>query len=332
MRASVIIPTRDRADVLAGCLESLTRQTLDPTLFEVLVVDNGSSDHTRQVAQRFESRLRLQCLHAPEPGLHVGRHAGWLAARSDILVFCDDDIEAESSWVSAIVDAFADPKVGLVGGNCYPKFEAKPPPWLARWWAEPIAHGRALGYLSVLDFGQGNFDIDPAFVWGCNFSTRRTVLEAVGGFHPDGMPKERMRFRGDGESHVARAVREQGWRTRFDSAASVHHQVSASRMTCAYFEQRAFAQGVSDSYSAVRRSGGARPVWFERTRQGLQLTLRSLRARWRARDAGSDEVAATLLEVRLRTLRAYREGFTFHQSQVRADRQLLDWVLQESYL
>lgn len=332
IRASVIIPTRDRADILARCLQSLTRQTADADSFEVIVVDNGSTDHTRRAARCFESRLQLHYLYAPEPGLHVGRHAGWRSARSDILSFCDDDIEAEPTWVSGILGALEDPQVGLVGGNCYPNFEAEPPAWLGRWWEEPVGPGRALGYLSVLDFGQGSFEIDPAYVWGCNFSVRRVVLDAVGGFHPDAMPKDRLRFRGDGESHVARAARDRGWRTRFTSAASVHHQVSADRMTPAYFEQRAFAQGVSDSYSAVRRSGRALLPWPERARQTLRSVLRSAREHWRARAHGSDPVGMALREVRLRTVRAYGEGFEFHQSQVRADRQLLDWVLKESYL
>ncbi|MGD9832018.1 MAG: glycosyltransferase family 2 protein [Piscinibacter sp.] len=330
--ASVIIPTRDRADVLARCLQSLERQTAAADAFEVIVVDNGSRDHTRQTALAFESRLRLRYLHAPEPGLHVGRHAGWKAARADLLVFCDDDIEAEPSWVGGVIDAFADPRVGLVGGNCHPNFEAEPPPWLARWWNEPVGAGRALGYLSVLDFGHGRFDIDPSFVWGCNFSVRRAVLDAVGGFHPDGMPKDLMRFRGDGESHVARAVRDQGWRTLFSSEASVHHQVSAGRMTPAYFEQRAFAQGVSDSYSAVRRCAGMPLPLAERLLQALRPTARTLRERWRARATASDVVGAELLKVRLGTVRAWREGFNYHQSQLRTDRHLLEWVLKESYL
>lgn len=332
IRASVIIPTRDRADVLARCLQSLERQTAGADAFEVIVVDNGSRDHTRQTAFAFESRLQLRYLHAPEPGLHVGRHAGWKVARADVLMFCDDDIEAEPSWVDGVVDAFGDPQVGLVGGNCHPNFEAELPPWLARWWNEPVGAGRALGYLSVLDFGKGSFDIDPSFVWGCNFSVRGAVLEAVGGFHPDGMPKDLMRFRGDGESYVAQAVSAQGWRTRFSSAASVHHQVNAGRMTRAYFEQRAFAQGVSDSYSAVRRRAGWPLPIAERALQVLRPTARAWRERWRARASASDAVGAELLQVRLATVRAWQEGFDYHQTQLRADRQLLEWVLKESYL
>lgn len=331
IRASVIIPTRDRADILRLCLESLTRQSLPPEAFEVIVVDNGSRDATPQVAREFSGRLQLRYAFAAEPGLHVGRHEGWRRARSDVLTFADDDIEAEPTWIEAIANAFKDPRVALVGGNNHPKFAFEPPAWLARWWAEPVGRGRALGYLSVLDFGAGRFEIDPAYVWGCNFSVRRQALDAVGGFHPDGMPKESLRFRGDGESHVAHAVRACGFTALFDGKASVHHQVSANRMTPAYFEQRAYAQGVSDSYSAIRKHRSAALPAMARLRARIPASARAMRERLRAIGARGD-AAAALLDVRLRAARAYCDGFAFHQSEVRADPALLKWVLKESYL
>src|SRR5688572_12584126 len=93
LRASVIIPTRDRAGLLECCLESLTRQTLPRDEFEVLVVDNGSTDSTPEVAKRFSGRLNLVYVLEPEPGLHSGRHAGVRNARADVLLFGEDDLD-----------------------------------------------------------------------------------------------------------------------------------------------------------------------------------------------------------------------------------------------
>lgn len=331
IRASVIIPTRDRAELLRLCLESLTRQTLAPEDFEVIVVDNGSRDSTPEVAAAYATRLDLRCIAAPEPGLHVGRHAGMRAARSDVLMYADDDIEAQPTWVEAVARAFGAPDVALVGGNNHPRFEGEPPAWLQRWWSEPVYKGRALGYLSVLDFGTGRFPLDPKFVWGCNFSIRRQALEAVGGFHPDGVPRDLLRLRGDGESHVANEVRERGWLTMFDSDASVNHLVSAERMTRAYFEQRGFAQGVSDSYTAVRRHCSASLPVSQRSRARLRPALGALRERWRV--AGTADAAALdLMEVRIAALRAWADGYAFHQAALRSDADLLQWVMKEDYL
>jgi len=89
-----------------------------------------------------------------------------------------------------LFEAFSYPDVVLVGGNNLPAFALPPPAWLERWWNQPVYKGRALGYLSILDFGDGVFDIDPAFVWGCNFSIRKEQLIQYGGFHPDAFPAE----------------------------------------------------------------------------------------------------------------------------------------------
>ena len=114
-------------------------------------------------------------------------------------MFADDDIKAEPGWVEAVVRTLENPKIALVGGNNYPLFEEPPPEWLVRWWDRPVYKGRALGSLSILDLGEGVFEIDPGYVWGCNYSIRRESLLKAGGFHPDSVPKERLLFRETGK-------------------------------------------------------------------------------------------------------------------------------------
>lgn len=331
MKASVIIPTRNRANLLDRCLDSLHRQTLSREQFEVLVIDNGSSDNTAEVAARHAATLQVSCRSAPEPGLHVGRHEGLKHAQADLLVFVDDDIEASPAWLASILEAFDDQDVALVGGNNLPRFEQPPPAWLEKWWGQPVAQGRALGYLSILDFGEGCFDIDPGYVWGCNFAIRKDVLLAVAGFHPDGVPPERLRFRGDGETHVSESIRRLGLRTRFHSGASVQHFVPGNRMTLQYFEQRAYAQGVSDSYSDIRRHGTCdlplRTRVRHLARRGRQALLRAKVSAFPERDA----VARELDQVQLAAASAYWRGYAFHRGEVVADPALFAWVLKADY-
>lgn len=332
LRVSVIIPTRDRAKLLAICLESLVRQTLPREEFEVLVIDNGSTDSTAEVAKSFADRLNLVYVFEPEPGLHSGRHAGVRNARADILLFGEDDLDVTPGWVAGAANALADGKVALAGGNLLPKFEGEVPGWLQLWWSRPTYRGRAFGYYGILDFGSGRFEVDPAYVWGGNFAVRRSALEAVGGFHPDGMPQELITRRGDGESYTARAIHKNVGRVMFDSEITVRHTVAASRMSGAYLERRAYAEGISNSYTQIRRRGRASSALIAWGYSWLRvLRLRLAYFRQFLRDRGHPH-RAELLTIQLAVTRAWTRGYQFHQRAVRDDAQLLAWVLKERYL
>lgn len=324
---SVIIPTRNRSSVLRNALSSLRAQTLPASEFEIIVVDNGSTDDTQATVKDFSGSLPLRYFFEPMPGLHAGRHLGMRESQGEVLVYADDDIEAEATWLSAIRDCFVDPDVVLVGGNNYPKFDAAPPSWLRKLWARPALGGHAISWLSVLELPPGRRAIDPYCVWGCNFSIRKSSLLEAGGFHPDGMPDELIRFRGDGETHVAEHIVRTGGKTIFDSDASVHHSVSGPRMTLEYFRKRAFNQGVSDSYSRLRRDG----IAGKRGRARVALgTLAAF-------VAGCGRRARTLLgDGELRMLdqlirRGYREGFAYHQRVYREDAEVREWVHRPDY-
>jgi glycosyltransferase involved in cell wall biosynthesis len=329
--STVIVPTRNRANHLARFLDAMARQTLPRQQFEVIIVDNGSTDDTHEIVKRSGPSLQIVYHRASVPGLHVGRHEGMRLARSDVLMFVDDDIQADPTWLEAVVNTITAPTVALVGGNNRPLFENPPPNWLRRWWDQSTYRGRALGYLSILDFGEGRFDIDPAFVWGCNFSIRREVLLKAGGFHPDAFPPELLRYRGDGETHVSEFVRRSGLRAVFNSAASVEHFIPKERMTKEYFERRAFAQGISDSYTAIRRNRGLDLDLSESGRL-IPLRLRSTASRIvQSLSSCRDTIGRELVAVQRLVTMAHWQGRRFHRQEVRSDPALLEWVLQESY-
>ena len=96
---SVIIPTKNRAAKLAATLECLCRQTLEARSFEVVVVDNGSSDHTQEVLSQFGKRFPVwKCVHESSPGAAAARNRGVEASSGKILLFLDDDVLADS-WL-----------------------------------------------------------------------------------------------------------------------------------------------------------------------------------------------------------------------------------------
>lgn len=325
---SVVIPTRNRADLLAPALESITRQTLPITEFEVLVIDNGSTDATAEIIAEYQKKLtNLTGIFAPEPGLHTGRHVGMSASKGEVLVFADDDIEALPSWLETIRTGFESSDVAMMGGNNLPMFIGDTPSWLDRLWnRKDRAGGRSLPWLSISEWAEGTKEISPYQIWGCNFVIRKEILYQAGGFHPDGMPQELIRFRGDGETHISRYVAVHGLKCIFDSGASVYHKVTAERMTYAYFRRRGFSQGVSDSYTQLR-GDVARPLLHR------PLPSRAIRWGWRKlRTLVRRLKTDSGVRLALNELRAgHTEGFAYHQNAYRTDPQVRDWVHRERY-
>lgn len=322
---SVVIPSRNRANLLGQALASILKQDMPSSMFEILVIDNGSTDDTQQVINQYKSQFNnIAGIYAPEPGLHTGRHAGMKAAKGDILVFADDDIEALPTWLSSIDEAFKDPQVVMVGGNNYPLFLQTQPEWLNQLWQRPTFSGyKSIPALSVIEFTRLPKEISPYQIWGCNFAIRKVVLLHAGGFHPDGMPIELIRFRGDGETHVSRYVAESGLKCVFHPGASVHHKVTPDRMTHAYFRQRGFNQGVSDSYTQLREQDmkatfAKRPLIKRALGFAVRKTLNLL-------DSAEVKRAATEWQL------GHREGYADHQAAYRNDPEVREWVHRPIY-
>ncbi len=281
----------------------------------MIVVDNGSTDNTREICASYAHRIpELQYLYEETAGLHAARHRGMKAAKSDILAYGDDDIEASSTWLEGIVEAFSDEQVVLVGGKNLPKFESDPPIWLRRMWEKERQGGRMIPYLSILDLGDEIKTISPYHVFGCNFSIRKSILLEAGGFHPDAMPPELIRYRGDGETHVSRYIANRDYKTIYNPKASVQHLVARERMTESYFYNRAFLQGISDSYADIRRRMLRPSVKF----QYLTVIRRLFRL--------LEDVRSMRIKVK------YIEGYCFHQNEVKKDSGLYEWVIKRDYI
>ncbi len=315
MFLSVIIPTKDRAAALHDLLMSIKDQNLASDRYEVIIVDNGSDDNTRAVWKSFRKQIKnLNYVFENQPGLHNGRHAGLRTAIGDILVFADDDTRVFPTWLEAIAEAFERREVMLVGGKCLPLFESRPPPWLIHLWQKKNPDGQILSYLSLLDLGDSIKKIRPYHVFGCNFSIRKHVLLEAGGFHPDAMPPDLIRYRGDGETYVSQFISRKGYLTLYHPQASVYHKVSNERMTEKYFRNRFYVQGISDSYTQIR-NGGLKYHW-------ITLVLKTIK---RLPMFCTNRLYA-------RAFKAYIKGYIFHQREVRKDTELYEWVKRNTYL
>lgn len=320
---SVIIPTRNRAALLARTLHSLLSQTLSPKRFEVLVVDSGSTDDTGKIVAQAQAKLQnLHYFFTALPGLHAARHLGMEKAHHPVLVYCDDDIRAAPAWLEAVSESFSDPQVALAGGKILPEFEIAPPPWVDGLWREN-EWGRFLSLYSLSDCGDSRKEIDPTYVWGCNFSIRREWLVRLGGFHPDSMPEPFLKFRGDGELGITKKIRELRLKTVYHPGAAVFHFVSRERLTTDYLYARSYSQGISDSYSHIRSAVAGRRRARDAARSWLSVPVR----------LGRLLSSSCRRQDRLQRLirKGVRAGYRFHQQEAARDPELKKWVLKETY-
>jgi glycosyltransferase involved in cell wall biosynthesis len=174
LRTSLIVCTFNRAGLLAGCLSSARNQTLAASEYEVIVVDNASADHTRQVVERQPGVRYLMC---PQRGLSAARNTGAHAARAPVLTYIDDDARAHPRLLEQLLATFdAHPNAGCVGG----KIELRLPPRLPGWYSKHFG-----GYYSEFDpAGAGVRRITDLseYLFGANLSFRAEALERTGYF------------------------------------------------------------------------------------------------------------------------------------------------------
>jgi GT2 family glycosyltransferase len=180
---SVVISTFNRSRFLAGSLEGFARQRVSSSVaFEVIVVDNNSSDDTEAVVRRLASEFpgRYRYLFEPRQGVSHGRNRGIRAALAPIVAFTDDDNVAEPDWIATLLAAFdRHPEVAAVGGRVLPEWPSAPPTWLDRRHWAPLA---------ILDYGDRGFttsSADPRCLLTANLAVRRKVFSEIGEFSPD---------------------------------------------------------------------------------------------------------------------------------------------------
>jgi glycosyltransferase involved in cell wall biosynthesis len=231
-RLTVVVPTRGRAAYLEVTLDSLRRQRTE-TAHEILVVDDGATDATPEVAERFGVRL---ISHGVRRSLNAARNTGLREAAAPLVAFVDDDVLVPPGWVDALVEgAERHSEAEAFGGPIRARFEGH----------APRGCGREEPPITTLDLGSR--DVEAEMVWGANFAVRRSAVERVGEFD-----ESLDRSHGDEEDWLLR-LRAAGGRIVYLADAGLEHRRSAGDSGLGSLARAAYHRGRGARSSDLRR-------------------------------------------------------------------------------
>src|SRR5689334_20731290 len=179
---SVIVATYNRCETIRGTIESLMSQECEGVEYEVIVVDNNSTDDTRRTIEQLRNQPGYENLHyffEEQQGVSYARNRGIAAARAPILAFTDDDIRPSQDWVKSIRAGFERfPQADCIGGKVLPEIGTQFPVWLTSKHWTPLA---------LMDLGDEPIELHVdtgAGLVGANMAVRAAALQEVGAFQP----------------------------------------------------------------------------------------------------------------------------------------------------
>ncbi len=288
---TIAICTWNRCELLRQTLARMTELVLPPHLdWEILVVDNNCTDNTSSVLASFADRLPLRVVHELQPGTSHARNRALLEARGDYILWTDDDVLVEETWLAAFVaGACQFPEAAAFGGMIVPWFTAAPDPDLCD--AFPWLR---IGFCGLERTMPAGVLPDGEYIWGANMAFRRRAVEgmtfdtSIGSSHD--LPA------GGEELVFIQQLRRRGGIVIWLPTMRVKHYVMPSRTTLEYLKSFSRAKGreqVGRERILTQPSGDVEvpmimglPRWL--WRQWLTTTLRywlskigwQTRARW----------------------------------------------------
>ncbi len=185
MELSLIICTYNREEYLQKTLDCIASQTLDRSKFEVIIVDNNSADSTKIVAKNYvENHSNARYIFEEKQGLSYARNTGYKEAKSDNLLYLDDDAYLNPEGLENLVKFInSDENLTIVGGRAIIKYPQDKPEWVTK---------SVVNWLGSYDYGDEVIEVTPEnikkkivrFPIGCCFFVRKKVLDEIGGFNP----------------------------------------------------------------------------------------------------------------------------------------------------
>jgi glycosyltransferase involved in cell wall biosynthesis len=232
---TVLIATYNGAKTLPEVLSAYCALEPPDGGWKLVIVDNGSTDHTKEIITAFRPRLRLTYLCEPKKGKNAALNTGLSKISGDLVVLTDDDVLPRPDWLRQLrVAASSQPSFAIFGGPIFPKWESPPDDWILAW----VPLGPTFSILNPFDEGP----INPRLVFGPNMVVRAGVFESGYRFDEDIGPKGSNYAMGS-EGEFLRRLAKAGFKAWHCKAAVVEHMIRSFQMNRAWVLARAVRYG-----------------------------------------------------------------------------------------
>jgi glycosyltransferase involved in cell wall biosynthesis len=323
---SIVICCYNSAERLPNTLAHLSAQEVSPDLpWELIVVDNASTDHTAEVARQHwhnASRIPLRIVNESRPGIAHARRKGFTEAKYEIVCFVDDDNWVCPEWVSMVSELMTThPDVGACGGAGEAVSKTDLP-----WWFEKFQSHYAVGPQSA---NAGDVTWTRGYLWGAGLIIRKAAWSQLNekGFQPLLTDRQGAALSAGGDTELCFALRLDGWRLWYEPRLKFEHLLPPSRLQWSYLRglHRGFgaAESVLDAYQFARDGGLAkrkgrflqsaclRQIIIE-TKALLRFRGKLLRAAWQPLEGEPDVLDIERLTGKIRELWRTRDVYEQH--------------------
>ncbi len=230
LKISVIICSYNREEYITDAMDSLYRQTLSKQLYEVMVVDNNSTDNTKQVCLNYiqlHPGYNIYYLEEKQQGASFARNTGAAFAKAPLLAFMDDDAIADTYFLDRIVSFYeAHPDVSGLGGRIIPKYIPAEPTWMSHYVSSLVGNFHYSDEVEM--FKPGKYPLES------NMIVTKEDFDEVGGFNTllPGV-KGTLRIGGEGKDFFMK-LQALGKKNYYDPSIRVQHVVEVRKLTPEY--------------------------------------------------------------------------------------------------
>lgn len=249
---------------LQQMLDSMLTQNFPFEQWELIAVNNNSSDGTQELLERYAKKLPMTVIRHQRPGKSGAMNAALAKARGALVVFTDDDVEADVNWLSALAAcAEANPDFGVFGGGILPNWEHYPQ-------GNPLLDWIPMGSTFAIADEERSGPCDPTKIWGPNTTVRRELLGSNVRFREDIGPLPGGLFAMGEDTEIVSRLSRTGVKTYRCAEAIVHHWIPAASVTEAWVQKRGERLGygmpalfAEDVPRGVRIAGIPLRTWVE---------------------------------------------------------------------